>query len=150
MHGLPKHNTWPHTRLPPSFLGMDVWMTSQLNVALNRKLHHYRKCAHRAPLRPLLVEWHRWGHSVLPLCFLPFAIPRERYVSGRYWPCRSLSLWVKCSQLWQCRRGVNTRRNSLTDFHLQWKIEYKIGFIWNNYKKVGYLIRKCMIHWLAA
>ena len=68
-----------------------------------------------------------------------FALPRERYLSGRYWPSRSLSLWVKCSQLWQCRRGVNTRIDSLKDFHLQRKIEYKSGFIGNNYKKVVYL-----------
>ena len=40
------------------------------------------------------------------------------------------------SQLWQCRRGVTARIDSLKDFHLQWKIEYKSGFIGNNYKKV--------------
>ena len=75
-------------------------------------------------------------HTVLPLCFLSFVLPREPYLSGRYWPCRSLSLWVKRSQLWQCRRGVNAKIDSLKDFHLQWKIEYKSGFIGNNYKKV--------------
>ena len=35
--------------------------------------------------------------------------------------------------------GVNTRRDSLTDFNLQRKIEYKSGFIGNDYKKVAYL-----------
>ena len=35
--------------------------------------------------------------------------------------------------------GVNTRRDMLTDFHLQRKIEYKSGFIGNDYKKVAYL-----------
>ena len=70
---------------------------------------------------------------------LPFALPRERYLSVRYWWCRSLSLWVKCSQLWQCRRGVTVRIDSLKDFHLQWKIMYKSCFIENNYKKVVYL-----------
>ena len=48
-------------------------------------------------------------------------------------------LYGKCSQLWQCRRGVNARIDSLKDFQLQWKIEYKSGFIGNNYKKVVYL-----------
>ena len=38
--------------------------------------------------------------------------PQRRYLSGRYWLCRSLSLWVKCSQLSQCRRGVNTSIDS--------------------------------------
>ena len=85
------------------------------------------------------MEWHRQWHTVLPLCFLPLALPRECYLSGRYWPCRSLSLWVKCSQLWQCRRGVYTRIDSLKNFHLKWKIEHKSGFIGNNYKKVVYL-----------
>ena len=36
--------------------------------------------------------------------------------------------------------GVLTQEETvLTDFHLQWKIEYKSGFIGNNYKKVVYL-----------
>ena len=38
MRGQSGHNTRLDTRLPPSFLGMDAWMTSQLNVALARKL----------------------------------------------------------------------------------------------------------------
>ena len=38
MRGQSGHNTRPDTRLPPIFLGMDAWMTSQLNVALARKL----------------------------------------------------------------------------------------------------------------
>ena len=46
----------------------------------------FRKCAHRVPSRPL----HLWSvagrrHTALPLCFLPFALHRERYLSGRYW-----------------------------------------------------------------
>ena len=32
--------------------------------------------------------------------------------------------------------GVHTRRDSHTDFHLQQKIEYKSGFIENDYRKV--------------
>ena len=32
------HNTRPQARLPHRFLSMDAWMTSQLNVALFRKL----------------------------------------------------------------------------------------------------------------
>ena len=36
--------TQPHNRLPPSFLCMDAWMTSQLNVALNCKLHGSLMC----------------------------------------------------------------------------------------------------------
>ena len=38
--------------------------------------------------------------------------------------------------VWQCRRGVDARIDTLKDFHLQWKIEYKSGFNGNNYKKV--------------
>ena len=57
-------------------------------------------------------------HTVLPLCFLSFTFPREHYLSGRYWQCRSLSLWVKCSQLWQCRREVIARIDSLQSFPL--------------------------------
>ena len=33
------HNKRPHDRMPTSFLGMDAWMTSQLDVAFIRKLH---------------------------------------------------------------------------------------------------------------
>ena len=36
MRGAAGHNTQPDTQLPPSFLGMDAWMTSQLNLALIR------------------------------------------------------------------------------------------------------------------
>ena len=38
MRGQSVCNTRPHVRLPPSFLAMDACMTSQLNVALIRKL----------------------------------------------------------------------------------------------------------------
>ena len=38
MPGQPGHDTRPHARLQPSFVGMDAWMTSQLNVVLIRKL----------------------------------------------------------------------------------------------------------------
>ena len=34
MRGQPGHNTRPHAGLPLCFLGMNVWMTSQLNVAM--------------------------------------------------------------------------------------------------------------------
>ena len=43
------------------------------------------------------------------------------------------------SQLWQCRSGVNTRIDSLKDFHLHWKIKYKSSFNGNDNIKVGYL-----------
>ena len=49
------------------------------------------------------------------------ALPRERYLFDRYLPCSSLSLWVKCSHLWQCRRGVTARIDSLKgQFHHEW------------------------------
>ena len=38
MPGQPRHNTRPHDRLASSFLDMGAWVTSQLNVALIRKL----------------------------------------------------------------------------------------------------------------
>ena len=34
MRGQTGHNTRPHARFSPSFLGMNAWMTLQLNVAL--------------------------------------------------------------------------------------------------------------------
>ena len=37
MPGYLGRNTRLHARLPSSFLGMDAWMTSKLNVALVRK-----------------------------------------------------------------------------------------------------------------
>ena len=37
MCGQPEHNTQPHARLPPSFPGIDAWMTSQPKVALIHK-----------------------------------------------------------------------------------------------------------------
>ena len=41
-HLIPALNAWVNTQqqtwLPPSFLGIDAWMTSQLNIALIRKL----------------------------------------------------------------------------------------------------------------
>ena len=39
-----QYNTQPHTWLPPSFLGMDAYITSQLNVALICKLHGPLMC----------------------------------------------------------------------------------------------------------
>ena len=44
MHGQLGYNTQPHALLPPSFLGMAAWMTSQLNVALIRKLRRSLMC----------------------------------------------------------------------------------------------------------
>ena len=38
MCGQTGHNIQPQTQWPPRVLGMDAWMTSQLNVALIRKL----------------------------------------------------------------------------------------------------------------
>ena len=35
--GQHEHNTQPHARLPPSFPGIDAWMTSQAKVALIHK-----------------------------------------------------------------------------------------------------------------
>ena len=42
MCGQPRHDTQLHTRLTSSFLGLDVWMTLKLNVALIHKLR--RSC----------------------------------------------------------------------------------------------------------
>ena len=44
MRGQPGHNTRLHVRLPPSFRGMDAWMTSKLNVALVCKLRGSLVC----------------------------------------------------------------------------------------------------------
>ena len=38
MRGQTGYNTRRHARLPSSFLGMDVWITSQLNIAFIRRL----------------------------------------------------------------------------------------------------------------
>ena len=37
MRGPPSHNTRSHAQMPPSFLGKDTWMTSQLKMALLHK-----------------------------------------------------------------------------------------------------------------
>ena len=44
MPGQPGQSTRPHARLPPRFLGMDACMTSQLDVALIRKLRDSMMC----------------------------------------------------------------------------------------------------------
>ena len=44
MRGQPEHDTRPHASLSHSFLDMDAWMTSQLNVALIRKLRGSLVC----------------------------------------------------------------------------------------------------------
>ena len=45
MRGQPEQNTPPHARLSTwGFPGMAAWMTSQLNIALNRKLHGSLMC----------------------------------------------------------------------------------------------------------
>ena len=44
MQGQAGHNTRPLAQLTPSFLGMDPWMTPQLNVALIRKLRGAFMC----------------------------------------------------------------------------------------------------------
>ena len=44
MRGQSGHNTRLDTRFPPIFLGMDAWVTSQLNVALARKLRGSLVC----------------------------------------------------------------------------------------------------------
>ena len=44
MRGQPGHSTQPHAWLPPSFLGKDAWMISQLHAALIRKLRHGLIC----------------------------------------------------------------------------------------------------------
>ena len=45
MCGQPGDNTRPYARLPPSCVGMGVWMTSQLKVSLIRKLHGSLMCS---------------------------------------------------------------------------------------------------------
>ena len=44
MHGQSEHNIQTHARLPPSFLDMDACITSQLKVALIRKLRGPLMC----------------------------------------------------------------------------------------------------------
>ena len=60
------------------------------------KQRHYRKCAHSLPS----LGHYLWSPQYCNrLCILSFALPKERYPPGRHWPCRSLSIWVKCGQL---------------------------------------------------
>ena len=94
------------------------------------------------------IEYHR-GHStcgVSPVkahcaaAVLPVVRSPQRMLS--IWQALAVQVLIfmgQMQQLWQCRRGVTARIDSLKDFHLQWKIEYKSGFIGNNYKKVVYL-----------
>ena len=44
MRGQTGHITRPHARFSPSFLGMNAWITSQLNVALFFKLRGLLAC----------------------------------------------------------------------------------------------------------
>ena len=44
LSGQPGHDTRPHIRLPPSFMGTNVWMTLRLNVDLIRKLRESFMC----------------------------------------------------------------------------------------------------------
>ena len=44
MRGQSGHNTRPDTWLPPIFLGLNAWMTSQLNITLARKLRGSLVC----------------------------------------------------------------------------------------------------------
>ena len=91
------------------------------------------------------------AHCAAAMHFLSLALPENAIYlagTGRAGPYLYGSNAVSCAG--QCRRGVNTRIDSLKDFHLQWKIEYKSGFIGNNYKKVIYLVRKYMVHRLTA
>ena len=99
-----------------------------------------RKCAHRAPLRPP----HLWsGADYATLCCRCAScrsLSPENAIflagTGRAGPYLYESNTVSCGSV---RRGVNTRRDSLTDFYFQWKIEYKSGVIGNNSKKVVYI-----------
>ena len=38
------HNTRPHAQLQKSFVSMDIWITSKLNVVLTRKLRGSLVC----------------------------------------------------------------------------------------------------------
>ena len=71
---------------------------TQIFIIPKHTLHKLQgwQCAHRLPSRRL----HLWSPPYCNrLCILSFALPRERFPPGRYWPCRSLSIWVKYGQL---------------------------------------------------
>ena len=67
MRGHPEQNTRPHARLPPSLLGMDAWMTSQLNVVLIHKLRGSLICLAR----------------YFEMLFIDVYTTRHRHTSGR-------------------------------------------------------------------
>ena len=115
-----------HSELPPNEAGN----TKKFQGYIKGNVHiEYRRGHSTCGAAPVMPHF--------PAAVLPAVRSPQRTLS--IWPCRSLSLWVKCSQLWLCRRGVNARIDIFKDFHLQWKIEYKSGFIGNSYKKVVYL-----------
>ena len=77
----PRNNTQPHARLPPSFLGMNVWMTSQLSVALIHKIRgsfvcfaYFLTCYPRVLAQPGTgrrpVDWWK-NYMPLPYCNVP-------------------------------------------------------------------------------
>ena len=87
--------------------------------------NHYRKCAHRIPLPPLLL-WSGAGDATLCFrCASSRSLSPENAIylagTGRAGPYLYGSNAVSCGSV-----------DSLKDFHLQWKIEYKSGFIGNN------------------
>ena len=88
MCGQPGHNARPHAWSPTSFLGMDAWMTSKLNVALIRKLHgSLMRLAYFFDMKPNGVcttgHWQKSGRLVqelnvctVPSCYCVVAIQR--------------------------------------------------------------------------
>ena len=82
MRGQPGNNARPHVRSPPSFLGMDAWMTSQLNVALIRKIRGSLMCldyfltlSNNQALADVRSEFN-------DNCYLR---PSESVIFGKYW-----------------------------------------------------------------
>ena len=90
MHRQPGHDTRPHVRLPPSFLGMNLWMTSQPNVVSNHKLPGSLAClAYVIDVLSMVVcttrHWQTSGRLVQELNDCTVRIAAER--TGTYHVC---------------------------------------------------------------
>ena len=92
MRGQLGHDTRPHAQLAPSFLCMDTWVTSQLNVAFIRRLRgssnmclaYFLTCYPWVIVQPgtsrCPVDWCRKLMSALYVCVCMYVYKKDMYV----------------------------------------------------------------------
>ena len=122
MQGQPRHYTWWHTWLPPSFQGMDAWMTSQLKEAVIHKLYGSLMClAYFFDMLSLGVcttrDWQTTGPPVqkLNVC----TVPTPSYLDMSCWMVR---FCIMSRERWParlCRSQYNSTNTSSREGLLQ-------------------------------